>query len=478
MIDNDEFREWGHKFVDWIADYYQTVDQYPVKSQARPGEILRSIPATLPETSESMASIWSDFQSNIMPGMTHWQHPGFMAYFPANTSFPSILAEMLTAGLGAQCMIWDTSPAAAELEERMMQWLGQLLGIPATWSGTIQSTASEATLSAILSAREQVTDFAVNDRGLQGHPHLRIYASKQIHSSIEKAVKIAGLGKENFVAIPTDSDFAMDLEQLEEAILRDQNGGNVPTCIIVGLGTTGSTAVDPLKQIVALAQKHQIWVHIDAAYAGTAMMLQEYRHMIEGIELADSFVVNPHKWMMVNFDCSCYFVKDKSALVRTFEILPEYLKTDADQQVNNYRDWGIPLGRRFRALKLWFVMRNFGADQIRQTIRNHITWAQEIADEIRHHKDFELLAPVPFNLICFRFAPSGMNHQELNRLNQAIVERIKSSESLYVTHTVLSGIYTIRLVAGQTYMKRENLQFAWAFIQKLAKEVYQEPLPS
>ncbi|MEL7341830.1 MAG: aminotransferase class I/II-fold pyridoxal phosphate-dependent enzyme, partial [Bacteroidota bacterium] len=349
---------------------------------------------------------------------------------------------------------------------------------PSSWPGTIQATASEATLSAILSAREQVTDFTVNERGLQGHPHLRVYASKQIHSSIEKAVKIAGLGKENFVPIPTDSDYAMDAELLEEAILRDQKEGNIPTCIIVGLGTTGSTAIDPLKKIVALAKEHKIWVHVDAAYAGTAMMLHEHRHMLEGIEQADSFVVNPHKWMMVNFDCSCYFVKDKGALIRTFEILPEYLKTNADQQVNNYRDWGIPLGRRFRALKLWFVMRNFGADHIRRTIRNHITWAQEVAAEIRNHDEFELLAPVPFNLVCFRFAPSGLNLQELNELNKSIVERIKGSGTLYLTHTVLSGKYTIRLVAGQTYMEKEHLKRAWTFIQETAKDVYAETLPS
>lgn len=478
MITNEEFREWGHKFVDWMADYYQSVDQYPVKSTAAPGEILGKLPKTLPADSVPMDRIWEDFQTDVLPGMTHWQHPGFMAYFPANTSYPSILAEMLTAGLGAQCMIWDTSPAAAEMEERMMQWLGQLLGLPASWHGTIQSTASEATLSAILSARERVTDFTVNERGLQGHPLLRVYASKQIHSSIEKAVKIAGLGKENFVPIPTDEDFAMDISQLEASILKDKKEGNIPTCIIAGLGTTGSTAIDSLPEIVRIARKHNIWVHIDAAYAGTALMLKEYRHLLEGIEDADSFVVNPHKWMMVNFDCSSYFVKDKGALIRTFEILPEYLKTEADQQVNNYRDWGIPLGRRFRALKLWFVMRNFGADNIRATIRNHINWAQEVAREMKADPEYELLAPVHFNLICFRYAPHDLDHQALNRLNKAIVDRIKGSGTLYLTHTVLSGAYTIRLVAGQTYLTRGHLQRAWQTIRQISEEVYKEIHPS
>lgn len=478
MINPSEFREWGHKMVDWISDYYENIEEYPVKSQVAPGDIFKQIPDSAPASGESMDEIWNDFQKIILPGITHWQHPGFMAYFPANTSYPSLLAEMLTSALGAQCMIWDTSPAAAELEEQMMNWLGKLIGIPSSWEGSIQSTASEATLCAILSAREQVTDFTVNERGLQGHPHFRVYASKQIHSSIEKAVKIAGLGKENFVPIETDENFAMKASSLKEAIEEDLRNGNQPLCIVSGLGTTGSTAIDPLEEISAIAAKYKVWLHIDAAYAGSVLILPEYQHLISGLEQADSFVFNPHKWLMTNFDCSAYFVKDKGALIRTFEILPEYLKTNQDDQVNNYRDWGIPLGRRFRALKLWFVMRNFGVEGMQKILRNHITWAQEIESDISQHPDYELMAPVPFNLICFRYAPHSVDPNSWSKLNKMIVDRIKSSGSLYLTHTVLHGQYTIRLVAGQPYQTKDNLTNAWNQIQETATHCLQEFLSS
>lgn len=478
MINPSEFREWGHKMVDWISDYYENIQEYPVKSQVAPGDIFKQIPDSAPSSGESMDDIWNDFQKIILPGITHWQHPGFMAYFPANTSYPSLLAEMLTSALGAQCMIWDTSPAAAELEEKMMKWLGGLIGIPDSWEGSIQSTASEATLCAILSAREQVTDFTVNERGLQGHPHFRVYASKQIHSSIEKAVKIAGLGKENFIPIETDENFAMKASSLKEAIEEDLRNGNQPLCIVAGLGTTGSTAIDPLEEISAIAEKYNVWLHIDAAYAGSVLILPEYQYLISGIDRADSFVFNPHKWLMTNFDCSAYFVKDKGALIRTFEILPEYLKTNQDDQVNNYRDWGIPLGRRFRALKLWFVIRNFGVNGMQKILRNHITWAQEIESDISQHPDYELMAPVPFNLICFRYAPDTVDPKSLNILNRMIVDQIKSSGSLYLTHTVLHGQYTIRLVAGQPYQTKGNLANAWDQIQETATQCLQEFLSS
>lgn len=470
MINPSEFREWGHKMVDWISDYYENIEEYPVKSQVAPGDIFKQIPDSAPASGESMDDIWNDFQKIILPGITHWQHPGFMAYFPANTSYPSLLAEMLTSALGAQCMIWDTSPAAAELEEQMMNWLGKLIGIPSSWSGSIQSTASEATLCAILSAREMATDFTVNQRGLQGHPHFRVYASKQIHSSIEKAVKIAGLGKENFVPIETDQNYAMKASALKAAIEEDLRQGNKPLCIVAGLGTTGSTAIDPVEEIAKIAAEYNIWLHIDAAYAGSVLILPEFQHLIRGIEQADSFVFNPHKWLMTNFDCSTYFVKDKGALIRTFEILPEYLKTNQDDQVNNYRDWGIPLGRRFRALKLWFVMRNFGVEGMQTILRNHITWAQEIGVEIEQHTDYEIMAPVPFNLICFRFAPTSVEPHSWSSLNKMIVDRIKSSGSLYLTHTVLAGQYTIRLVAGQPYQTKDNLTKAWKQIQQTATQ--------
>lgn len=478
MINSSEFREWGHKLVDWIGDYYDNLEDYPVKAQVQPGEVLQQIPDAPPLQGESMEQIWYDFQQVILPGITHWQHPGFMAYFPANTSYPSLLAEMLTSALGAQCMIWDTSPAAAELEEQMMNWLGKLIGIPPTWSGAIQSTASEATLCAILSAREVASEFTVNERGLQGHPHFRVYASKQIHSSIEKGVKIAGLGKENFVGIETDEHYAMNPEALQSAIEEDLRQGYHPLCIVAGIGTTGSTAVDPLPAIAEIASTHNIWLHVDAAYAGSALILPEYQHLIEDIDQVDSFVFNPHKWLMTNFDCSAYFVKDKGPLIRTFEILPEYLKTNQDDTVNNYRDWGIPLGRRFRALKLWFVMRSFGVEGMQSILRNHIAWAQELADTIKETPGYEILAPVEFNLICFRYAPESIDPHSWNDLNRQIVETIKASGSLYLTHTSLSGKYTIRLVGGQPYQTREHLRSAWSQIQQTATDCEKQFLPS
>ncbi|MDP5169353.1 MAG: aminotransferase class I/II-fold pyridoxal phosphate-dependent enzyme [Bacteroidia bacterium] len=474
----EEYRAWAHKLVDWTADYYENLESYPVKSQVSPGEIFAQLPNQAPSEPEEMARIFEDFQNIILPGITHWQHPGFMAYFPANTSYPSLLAEMLTSAMGAQCMVWDTSPAAAELEEKMMNWLKTLIGIPDSWDGVIQSTASEATLCAILSARERITDFTVNERGLQGHPHFRVYASEQIHSSIEKGVKIAGLGRENYVPVATDKEFAMRPDALEAAIKQDMAQGNTPLCIVAGLGTTGSTAIDPLAEIARIASKYQIWLHVDAAYAGSALILPEFQHLLDDIGHCDSFVFNPHKWLMTNFDCSAYFVKDKGALIRTFEILPEYLKTSQDQQVNNYRDWGIPLGRRFRALKLWFVMRSFGVQGMQDILRNHIHWAQDLATQIEQHPDYELLAPTPFNLICFRYCPSQLPPDRWNALNKAIIERIKKSGKFYLTHTMLRGQYTMRLVAGQPYQTQHNLLSAWELVQQTATHCLSESLSS
>lgn len=464
-MDSQLFREWGHRIVDWMADYYEGVAQYPVKSPAAPGDILNNLPPQPPQSGEDMAQIFADFEQLILPGMTHWQHPGFMAYFPANTSYPSLLAEMLTAALGAQCMIWDTSPAAAELEQRVMEWLRDLIGVPAAWQGVIQSTASDATLCAILTARERHSRYTVNAGGLQQQPCYRVYASEQIHSSIEKDVKIAGLGHSNYVPIRVDGAYAMRPEALRAAIVADLDRGHVPLCIVAGLGTTGSTAVDPLPALAEIAREFGIWLHVDAAYAGSALILPEYQSLLRGIEAADSLVFNPHKWLFTNFDCSAYFVKDADALKRTFSITPEYLKTARDQEVNNYRDWGVPLGRRFRALKLWFVMRSFGVDGMQKILRNHIHWAQDLAETIRQTPGFEILAPVNFNLICFRHCPEFLPEDAWNDWNARLVQAIQATGRLYLTHTTLAGRYSIRLVAGQTYLRQEHLAQAWEIIQ-------------
>jgi aromatic-L-amino-acid decarboxylase len=465
-VDIEKFREEAHRLVDWMADYLRDIRSYPVKSQVKPKEIIDQLPEGPPEEGEPFQSIMADLDKVIMPGITHWQHPGFFAYFPANNSPPSVLAEMLTATIAAQCMNWETSPAAAELEERMIGWLRQMLGLPPEFTGVIQDTASAATLCSILTARERLSGFQVNNKGLFESPAMALYSSKETHSSIEKDVKIAGLGSNSLRKIDVDKNFAMLPEALEEAIQSDISSGIKPLCVVATLGTTGSTAVDPIKKIGQICKEHDLWLHVDAAYAGTALLLPEMRWMSEGVELADTFVFNPHKWMFTNFDCSAYFVKDPSLLVRTFEILPEYLKSAETAKVNNYRDWGIPLGRRFRALKLWFVIRTYGVSGLQAMIRNHIKWAQELSEEIEGHPDFELLAPVPLNLLCFRYHPKGIDDPAaLDTLNARLLDELNRSGKMYLTHTKLDGKYTLRFVASQTQVKKDDITRAWELIK-------------
>ncbi|MCK4835423.1 MAG: aspartate aminotransferase family protein [Candidatus Aminicenantes bacterium] len=466
-----EFRKHAHEAADWMADYLDHIEQYPVKSEVTPGDIIKKLPETPPQKGESMKSIMEDFKHIILPGMTHWQHPGFFAYFNANNSYPSILAEMLTATMGAQCMSWVTSPAATELEERVMQWTAKMIGLPTTFSGVIQDTASSATLCSLLTAREKQSDYRINDQGLYGMKKFTVYCSQEAHSSIEKDVKIAGLGKDNLRKIEVDKDFAMIPRALEEKIQSDLKNNRVPLAVVAAVGTTGSTAIDPLKDITEICLRHNLWLHVDAAYAGTALLLPETRWMIRGIEMADSFVFNPHKWMFTNFDCSAYYVKNKEALIRTFEILPEYLKTKEGQQVNNYRDWGIQLGRRFRALKLWFVIRNFGVKGLQQKIRDHIQWAQELKKEIEDADDFEMLAPTPLATLCFRYKPKGIDDTTtLNKLNADLLDRLNQSNQIYITHTKLDGKYSLRLVIGQTNLTRKHVSDAWKLICKTSKK--------
>jgi aromatic-L-amino-acid decarboxylase len=365
-----------------------------------------------------------------------------------------------------------TSPAAAELEERVMQWLGEMIGIPEHFSGVIQDTASTATLCSILTARERHSGFTVNEQGLFGRKSCRVYCSTEGHSSIEKAVKIAGLGSENLRKIEVDDHQAMIPNALDRSVREDLKNGHVPLAIVAAIGTTGSTAIDPLKPIARIARANNIWLHVDAAYAGTALILPENRWMIDGIEEADSFVFNPHKWMFTNFDCSAYFVKNQESLIRTFEMSPEYLKTPEDQRVNNYRDWGIQLGRRFRALKLWFVIRHFGVSGLQDKVRNHIAWARDLETEINQSDRFEMLAPVPLATLCFRYHPPGLDDEDdLNRINSELLDRLNKSKKIYLTHTKLSGKFTLRLVIGQTRLRKEHVNRAWKIIRDSAGEI-------
>ena len=471
-MNSEQFRKEAHKMVDWMADYLDHVEEYPVKPKVEPGEILRQIPKQAPEQPEAFEDIFEDFKNIIMPGMTHWESPKFMAYFPANKSYPSVLGEMLTATLGAQCMSWVTSPAATELEEAVMKWLGSMIGIPENFSGVIQDTASTATLTALLMAREQISEFGINEHGFEKSNTYTVYCSSETHSSIEKDVKIAGFGKDRLRKIAYDDDFAMRPDKLEKAIRDDLEQGFKPTCVIATVGTTGSTAIDPLREIADICRRYEVFLHVDAAFAGTALLLPEMRWMIEGIEHVDSFVFNPHKWMFTNFDCSAFFVQDEALLVKTFEITPEYLKTPEDERVKNYRDWGIPLGRRFRALKLWFVIRNFGIDGLKEKVRKHMELAQAQKETIENDPDFELLAPVPINTICFRFHPSHIDDEKkLNELNSNLLEAINESGELFITHTKLNGTFTLRMVIGNTNVQQHHVDEAWLLIKEKAEEL-------
>jgi len=464
-MDANEFRRQAYLMVDWMADYLETVEKHPVKSQVEPRQIFNQLPTMPPEKSESMEAIFEDFRTVILPGITHWQSPNFFAYFPSNNSYPSILGEMLTAALGAQCMIWETSPAAAELEEMTMNWLKQMIGLPSHWEGVIQDSASSSTLAAILSARERASGFSINDQGFTSKEKFRIYCSTETHSSIDKAVKIAGLGRMNLKKISVDKQFALNPDALEQAIVQDMANGFNPMCVIATIGTTSSTAIDPIERIATICNKYNIWLHIDAAFAGTALILPEYRWMIKGIETANSFVFNPHKWMFTNFDCSAFFVKDKEPLLRTFEILPEYLRTTTRGKVNDYRDWGVQLGRRFRALKLWFVIRNFGVEGLQEKIRMHIELGQYFSKLVEKHPDFEILAPVLFNVICFRYIPEGLNDMDrINALNELLIKDLNKSGSIYLTHTRLGSKYTLRMVIAQTNVMQQHVDKAWELI--------------
>jgi aromatic-L-amino-acid decarboxylase len=467
----DEFRKQAHSLVEWMAMYLENVENYPVKSGVKPGEIFNKIPSSPPEEPEPFENFMRDMDEIIMPGITHWQSPDFFAYFPANSSPPSVLAEMITATLGAQCMNWETSPAAAELEEKMMIWLREMTGLPSSFEGVIQDSASSATLAAIITAREKVSSFAVNSEGAGSTGRLRVYCSGQAHSSVDKAVKICGIGINNLVKIGVRDDFSMDPALLQKAIDEDRGNGFIPCCVVATIGTTGTTAVDPLRAIGEICSKYDIWLHVDAAMAGTALILPEFRWMIDGKEYVDSLLFNPHKWMFTNFDCTAFFIKDAAALIKTFEILPEYLKTRTRGIVNDYRDWGIPLGRRFRALKLWSVIRSYGTQGLQKKIREHIGFAGRLKDMILGEPDFEILAPVVINVVCFRYSPEGRKEEELNSLNEQLNHQINDSGRIYLSHTMINGIYALRMVTGHTNVTFGHVEKAWEFIMESARRL-------
>ena len=450
MINRDNFRAEADKVLDWIDGYFGKLRELPVKSFVKPGDIYDKIPSEAPlQGDDDMDSVLKDMDSVILPGVTHWQHPSFHAYFPANSSYESLLGEMITAAIGAQCMVWETSPAAAELEQRMCEWVAAAVGLPNSFTGVIQDSASSATLVAIITAREKATQFKSN---LDGVPRgLRVYCSSEAHSSIEKGVGVAGIGRNNLVRIETDDEQRMIPEKLEKAICDDISAGLIPVCVVAAIGTTGTVAVDPLSEIAAICLKHKVWLHVDAAFAGTALVLPEYRSIVKGIEHVDSLVFNPHKWMFVNFDCSLYYVKDPETLVRTFDILPEYLKTSTRGQVNDYRDWGIPLGRRFRALKLWFVLRGFGLEGIRKRIREQIALNEYFAETISQSGQFVVLRKPFLGFTLFRV------NDEDDSLTEKLLAAVNASGKAYLSHTKVNGRYAIRFHSTQTYIQKEDI---------------------
>jgi aromatic-L-amino-acid decarboxylase len=463
----EEFRRAGHRLIDWVAEYLEQVEQYPVSSQVKPGEIRARLPAAPPARGESFDAILRDVEEIILPGITHWQSPNFFGYFPSNNSGPSILGELLSAGLGVQGMLWATSPACTELETHVLDWLVDLLALPphfkstATGGGVIQDSASSAALCAILAARERATGGRSNLDG--AGDSLVAYVSSQTHSSVEKGVRITGLGSNHLRAIEVDGQYAMRPDRLAEAIAADRAAGLRPCFVCATVGTTSSTAVDPLREIGAVCRREDIWLHVDGALAGTAGLCPEFRPFFDGLELADSYCFNPHKWMFTNFDCDCFFVADRAQLIRTLSILPEYLRNQATESgaVIDYRDWQVPLGRRFRALKLWFVLRSFGVEGLQERIRRHVALAGEFAGWVQCDPQFELAAPVRFGLVCFR-------HRDGDAVTQRILDTVNASGRLLMTHTRLDGKLTLRFSIGQTNTERRHVEAAWKRIQQAA----------
>lgn len=471
-MDAKVFREHGHKLIEWVATYLEQAEKHPVMPNLEPGSIRKQLPSSAPEQAEPMQAIIRDFESIIMPGVTHWNHPRFFAYFPANHSGASILAELLSAALGVNGMVWQSCPAATELEEVVIDWLRKLIGLPDDFRGCIQDTASTASLCALICARERATHFQVNKQGAAAAVNpgpLRVYTSSQAHSSVEKGAKIAGFGSEHVVLVGVDEQLRLDPKDLNSRIEADLAAGKRPCCAVATVGTTSSTAIDPLVAIGEITRRHGLWLHVDAAMAGSAAILPEMRWLLHGVEAADSLVLNPHKWLLTNFDCSAFYVRDIALLTRTFSILPEYLKTSQDDTATNYRDWGIALGRRFRALKLWFVLRYYGAEGLRSLLRKHLALAQTFKGWVDQAPDFERLAPVPLQTICFRYKPAGRPDSELDALNEALLTAINKNGLTFLTHTRLREAYCLRMSIGQAATEAQHVEQAWNEIRTQAE---------
>jgi aromatic-L-amino-acid decarboxylase len=464
----EEIKVWGTRIADWATRYLATVRDRPVRSPQAPGATFDALPAAPPERGEDMAAIFADFEEIIVPGLTHWQHPRHFAYFPSSASPPSVLAEYLTASLGVQCMLWQTAPAATELETRVLDWLRQMVGLPDSFHGVIHDTASNATLAALLTAREKALGWRGNKHGLSGQPAVRVYCSEQAHSSIDKDCWIAGIGQDNLIKLPAAGPtHGFDVAALERAIVEDRAAGHLPAAIVASVGGTSVGACDDVRAICTLGRRHGLHVHVDAAWAGSAMICPEFRPLWDGVELADSIVFNPHKWLLTNFDCTVYFVRDPESLVKTLGIRPEYLKTHGRDGIINYSEWSVQLGRRFRALKLWFVIRAYGVERLRGFIRNHVLWAHALAERIKSAPDFELVTPPILSLFTFRYRPPRT--ENVDSINTRLIQAINDDGRIYLTQTLFKDKFVIRFVVGQTYTTEADVNFAWDVIQDIAR---------
>lgn len=467
----DEFRRAGHALVEWIADYRERLARgdLPVQSTVRPGDLVRRLPTTAPERGEPFEAILRDLDALILPGITHWQHPRFFGYFPSAASLSSLLGDMVSTGLGVVGLTWQASPALTELEQVTTDWLRDLLGLPAIFSGVIQDTASAATFIALVSARERTTQYGSARDGLQGAgPPLVVYASTQAHSSVEKAALLAGIGRNHVRAIPVDTEYRLSVPALESAIAQDRAAGLRPCAVVATSGTTATTAMDPIAAIAAVARREELWLHVDGAMGGSAMLLPECRHYWAGVEDADSIVVNPHKWMTVAFDCSVYLVRDSEHLVRVMSTNPSYLQTPVDAQVRNYRDWGIALGRRFRALKLWMTLRDQGVEAIRERLRRDVANARQLAAQVDATPPWRCLAPVTLQTVCVRHEPPGLEGEELDRHTLRWVQAINDSGSAYLTPAVIDGRWMARVSIGIELTEAAHVQSLWQTMRDAA----------
>ncbi|MGA2081660.1 MAG: pyridoxal-dependent decarboxylase [Holophaga sp.] len=469
-MDTQEFRRLGHQMVEWVAAYRDRLETLPVMSPLSPGQVKAQLPAAPPAQGEGLEGILQDLDRVVLPGISHWCHPGFFGYFPANCDLSSVLADLACAGLGAVAVNWQSNPAATEVEEVVMDWLRQMLGLPDAFSGVIQDSASVSTFVALLCARERTSGYIQNRGGLQAEEApLVVYASDQAHSSVGKDALLAGFGKDNLRLIGTDQDHALRLDLLEAAIREDLAAGRKPCAMVAAVGTTATTALDPVRGMAELARRHGIWLHVDAALAGSAMICPECRWMWEGVEAADSLVLNPHKWLGTGFDLSAYFVRDPQHLIRVMSTNPSYLRTEHDAEVRNLKDWGIPLGRRFRALKLWFLIKDQGVEGLRSRLRRDLAHAQWLKAQVDDAPDWERVAPVPLQTVCVRHVPPGMTGEEqLGRHNLAIADRINKAGSFYLTPAVLKGAQMIRVSIGSAATERVHVERLWEALVRAA----------